>query len=88
MDGPLSLDGCNCRIDILGYDIPAEQQTARHVLAMSGIAFHLRAIQSTITVNTSYKGFACNKLVKLVNCILTAYGPARSSCHEHEREVL
>ena len=41
LDGPLGLDRCNRRINIFGNNISAVQQTASHVLAVSGVTFDL-----------------------------------------------
>ena len=40
LDGTLGLDRCNGGVHIFGDDVTAIQQTARHVLALAGIAFH------------------------------------------------
>merc|ERR1712048_338202 len=38
LDGPLGLDGGDGSVDVLGDDITPVEQTARHVLAVSGVA--------------------------------------------------
>ena len=40
LDGSLGLDSGDGGVDILGDNISSEQKTARHVLSVSGIAFH------------------------------------------------
>ena len=42
LDSPLGLDCCNRRINIFGHNIPTVQQTASHVLAVSGVTFDLK----------------------------------------------
>merc|ERR1712001_97720 len=39
LDGAFSFDGCDGSIDILGDNIASVQETAGHVLSMTGIAF-------------------------------------------------
>merc|ERR1719317_952755 len=40
LDAPLSLDGCDGSVHILGDHISSVEKTASHVLAMTGIALH------------------------------------------------
>ena len=38
LDGALGLDGSDGRIDVLGHNVAAVHQAARHVLAMAWVA--------------------------------------------------
>ena len=40
LDGTLGFDGGDCSVDILGDNVAAEQETAGHVLAVTGVALH------------------------------------------------
>merc|ERR1711953_205878 len=40
LDGPLGLDGCNSRVNILRDNIPTVHHAAGHIFAVSWIAFH------------------------------------------------
>ena len=42
LDGPLGLDGRDGRVDVLWHYIATIQQAHRHVLAVSGVTFHLQ----------------------------------------------
>ena len=42
LDGPFALHRSNCRIDVLGYDVAAVQQTNGHVFPFAWVALEIK----------------------------------------------
>ena len=79
LDGPLGLDGRDGRVDVLWHYIATIQQAHRHVLAVSGVAFHLQIRENDESELGDSKRDEGSRLQNILPIIAFVYSTSRKS---------